>query len=418
MTEGIGRTVSALKEAEVREVLSAETGSWDPEGKRILVLIPDNTRSGPVDLFFRQLHEILGDRVAALDYLIALGTHPPLSREEMLARVGASGEEMENRFYNVQLFNHRWDQAETLTTAGVIPANEVEELSRGMLAEEVPVRVNKMIYDYDQVIICGPVFPHEVVGFSGGNKYFFPGISGQEVIDITHWLGALMTSNAVIGTKETPVRDMINRAVETINVPAKAICFVTIEDDLYGVFAGETKEAWSRAAELSAKVHVTYEEQPYDKVLAIMPEMYDDLWTGAKGMYKTEPIVADSGEVIIYAPHITEFSYTHGEKIEEVGFHVRDYFVKQWEKFRDYPWGILAHSTHVRGGGSYDPETGVEEPRIEVTLATGISKERCKKAGLGYRDPATISPGEWKGREAEGILVVPHAGEQLYRLKE
>ncbi len=418
MVSGMGKTEGRLTEEEVTRILGEELPGWDLEEKRVLVLIPDNTRSGPVDLFFRQLYAILGDQVEALDYLIALGTHPPLPREEMLGRVGVSERALTEQYPKVQLYNHRWDKEETLTTAGVIPEAEVAELSRGMLTRDVPVRVNTMIYDYDQIIICGPVFPHEVVGFSGGNKYFFPGISGQEVIDITHWLGALMTSNAVIGTRDTPVRDMIDRAVDEIDVPAKAICFVTIEDTLYGVYAGETREAWSRAADLSAEVHVTYKEQPYRQVLAVMPEMYDDLWTGAKGMYKTEPIVADGGEVIIYAPHITEFSYTHGETIEEVGFHVRDYFVKQWEKYREYPWGILAHSTHVRGGGNYDPATGVEEHRIQVTLATGISEDRCRKAGLGYKDPATISPGEWESREDDGVLVVPHAGEQLYRLRE
>ena len=80
------------------------------------------------------------------------------------------------------------------------------------LLHEVPVSLNKLIYDYDQLIVCGPTFPHEVVGFSGGNKYFFPGISGSEVINYTHWLGAVITSFEVIGNASTPVRDVINRA--------------------------------------------------------------------------------------------------------------------------------------------------------------------------------------------------------------
>ena len=144
--------------------------------------------------------------------------------------------------------------------------------------------------------------------------------------------------------------------------------------------------------------------------------MYDDLWTGAKGMYKLEPVIADGGEVILYAPHITEFSYTHGPIIEEIGFHVRDYFAKQWEQFKDYPWGVIAHSTHVRGMGSY--VDGIEKPRITVTLATGIARDRVERVKLNYRDPATIDPQDWANREDEGILLVPHAGEILYRLKD
>ncbi len=158
-------------------------------------------------------------------------------------------------------------------------------------------------------------------------------------------------------------------------------------------------------------------DKPFQRVLSVMPEMYDDLWTAAKGMYKMEPAVADGGEVVIYAPHLTEVSYTHGKLIDEIGYHCRDYFLKQWDRFKDYPGGVLAHSTHVKGLGTYDPETGIESARIRVTLATGISEERCRHINLGYLDPATINLEEWKGREAEGILYVPRAGEMLYRVK-
>jgi nickel-dependent lactate racemase len=149
-------------------------------------------------------------------------------------------------------------------------------------------------------------------------------------------------------------------------------------------------------------------DKPVHRVLAILPEMYDDLWTGAKGMYKLEPVIADGGEVVLYAPHITEVSKVHGKLIEEIGYHCRDYFTKQWAKFGYYPGGILAHSTHVRGKGTF--EDGVEAPRIRVTLATGISEELCGRINLGYMDPAMVKDQAWD-------LEVPHAGEMLYRVK-
>jgi nickel-dependent lactate racemase len=182
------------------------------------------------------------------------------------------------------------------------------------------------------------------------------------------------------------------------------------------LYVGSPEEAWQAAAELSAQLHIVYVDAPYQRVLSIMPEMYDDIWTAAKGMYKMEPAIADGGEVVIYAPHITEISYTHGPVIDQVGYHVRDYFAKQWERFKDHPWGVLAHSTHLRGAGSYDADSGVERPRINVTLATGIPAQRCEKVNLGYLDPAEINISEWSGREHEGILVVPKAGEMLYRI--
>ncbi len=144
--------------------------------------------------------------------------------------------------------------------------------------------------------------------------------------------------------------------------------------------------------------------------------MYDELWTAGKCMYKLEPVLADGGELIIYAPHLSEICVTHGKHIEEIGYHCRDYFLKQWDRFKHYPWGVLAHSTHVRGIGKF--ENGVETCRAKVTLASRIPAEVCSKINLGYRDPSTIRIEDYAGREAEGILVVPKAGEMLYHLEE
>jgi nickel-dependent lactate racemase len=413
---GLGAADRYLAEDEVRSVTAEFFKTWDLSGKRVLVLIPDGTRTMPMPLFFKLIFESLNGKVAALDYLIALGTHGAMSEEAINHLVGVSAEERAGKYANVNIFNHRWDLPETLVTVGTITLEETRALSNGMLSMEVPVRVNKMVMDYDLILVCGPVFPHEVAGFSGGNKYMFPGISGPEVINFTHWLGALITNFEIIGTKDTPVRAVINKAVSYIPTPRLFLCSVVKSEGIHGIFAGDPQPTWSAAADLSAQVHVKYVDHPYRQILSVMPHLYDDIWTGAKGMYKMEPVAADDGEVIIYAPHITEISYTHGKILDEIGYHVRDYFVKQWDKFKGYPWGVMAHSTHLRGMGTF--ENGVEKPRVQVTLATGVSPERCALLNLGYRDPATVHPEEWANREDEGILLVPHAGEMLYRLKK
>jgi nickel-dependent lactate racemase len=261
-----------------------------------------------------------------------------------------------------------------------------------------------------------------VVGFSGGNKYFFPGIGGAEVINFSHWLGAVITSYEVIGTKYTPVRRVIDKAAAMIDKPKLCFSLVVKSEGktprLAGLYVGAPEEAYTAAAGLSAQVHIVWIDRPYRRVLAVMPEMYEDIWTAAKGMYKTEPAIAEGGEVIIYAPHISEISYSHGEQLDEIGYHVRDYFLKQWDRFKHYPGGILAHSTHLRGIGEYDAQTGLESPRIKVTLATQIPAERCRQLSLGYLDPESINLEDWRNRENEGILLVPKAGEMLYRVKE
>ena len=414
MFTGTGYTDRHLTEAEVHNLIAEALAQVDLAGKRVLVIIPDHTRTAPIPLFFRLFHQFLGGKVAALDYLVALGTHQPMSEEALNRLVGVTAEERARQYADVHIYNHEWADPATFTTIGVITEHETRALSNGMLSLDVPVRVNKMILDYDQLIICGPTFPHEVVGFSGGNKYFFPGIGGPEVINFTHWLGAVITSMEIIGTRHTPVRQVIDRAASFIDVPKLCFSLVVRDEELAGLFIGTPEEAYEHAADLSAKLHIIYVDKPFKRVLSVMPGMYDDLWTAAKGMYKLEPAIADGGEVIIYAPHITEVSYTHGRIIDQIGYHVRDYFLKQWERFKDYPWGVLAHSTHLRGIGTF--ENGVERPRIQVTLATGIPEERCWRINLGYLDPATIDIAEWEGREDEGILVVHKAGEMLYRV--
>jgi nickel-dependent lactate racemase len=290
----------------------------------------------------------------------------------------------------------------------------VFELSGGKLRMEVPVRLNRLVLEYDHLLVCGPVFPHEVVGFSGGNKYFFPGIAGSDIINFTHWLAALITSYEVIGTKHTPVRKVIDRAASFIPTPKSALCSVVTHEGVVGVAAGSTEGAWAAAADLSARTHIVWCDKPYKQVLSVLPAMYDELWVGAKGMYKTEPAIADGGEVIIYAPHLHEVSVVHGKSIKEIGYHVRDYFVAQWDRFKHVPWGVIAHSTHLKGSGTY--VNGVERPRIRVTLATGLSEAECAAINLGYADHRSIDPKSFAGREAEGVLYIPKAGEYLYRV--
>ncbi|MBL8095388.1 MAG: DUF2088 domain-containing protein [Anaerolineales bacterium] len=415
MVIGQGSTSEALPTATAQAVLNQALAAQALDGRRVLVIIPDGTRTAPIPLLFELLYEQIGRRVARLDYLIALGTHPPMSAAAIDRLVGVSADDRAARYPNVAIYNHRWDLPEALTTIGTIGRDEAAQLTDGLLAADVPVTLNRLIFDYDQLVICGPVFPHEVAGFSGGAKYLFPGIAGADIINYTHWLGALVTSFHTIGIKQTPVRRVIQRAAEFVRRPILLVALVLKGSTLHGLYVGPHVEAWSAAADLSAQLNVLTAPRLYHSVLSMPASIYDDLWTAAKAMYKTEPVIADDGEVIIYAPHITEVSYTHGHLIDEIGYHVRDYFVKQWDRFKHFPGGILAHSTHVKGLGTFDAATGRETPRIRVTLATGIPEERCRRINLGYADYRAIDPQAWAGREAEGLLLVEHAGEMLFR---
>ncbi len=409
-----------LTQGQIESAILDGLAAFPYDGKRVLVLVPDLTRTMPLRVFFRLIVRALRPRVARLDVLVALGTHAPLDEAQMDQLFGCAPGERERDYADVAFLNHDWKNPAALAHLGTIPASEIAALSQGMLSMDVPVRINKLVLDYDELFVCGPVFPHEVVGISGGNKYFFPGIAGPDIIDVTHWIGALVTSYALIGTKDTPVRRVINRAADLIPRPRRALCAVVQHDGVEGLFLGPIEEAWGRAADLAAETHITWVQRPYTRVLSILPPMYDEIWVGAKGMYKLEPVLADGGEVILYAPHIHELSVTHGKLIAQVGYHCRDYFVKQWDKYQAFPWGVLAHSTHLRGAGTYDAATGVETCRITVTLATSIPEHECRALNLNWRDWRGIDVAAWEADAAADPdhLVVHRAGEQLYRLKE
>jgi lactate racemase len=199
-----------------------------------------------------------------------------------------------------------------------------------------------------------------------------------------------------------------------VKTPVTLVSMVVVNDGLAGIFVGDHLNAWQAAADLSSERHIIWVDKPYQRVLSFTPPMYDELWTGAKAMYKLEPAIADGGEVIVYAPHMDVVSHVHGSYIYEAGYHIRDYYLKQWDKFKHLPLGVLAHGTHLRGSGVF--ENGIEKARIEVTLSSQVSPEDCKKLSLGYMNPDEIDVTEWQNREDEGILFVPKAGEMLYRL--
>jgi nickel-dependent lactate racemase len=386
--------------------------------QRVLVLIPDHTRSLPLPLLFQTLVEVLHN-TRQLEFMVALGTHPPLSEGQLCNLVGISLEERESTFGQVGLLNHAWDTPSALTNIGTMEQDEIKNIAGAhwheSLPDKVEIRLNKGALEYDQIIILGPTFPHEVAGFSGGAKYLFPGISGAEMINATHWLGALAGVVGTIGIKDTPVRTMIHAAAQRLKTPITLIALTVEGNNLSGLFIGDMLTAWSASADFSEQRHIQWYNKPFQQALSSAPPMYDELWTAAKAMYKLEPALDIGGELIIYAPHLDTVSQVFGKYIYEIGYHILPYFLQDWERFKQIPLGVLAHSTHLRGSGVM--KEGIETPNIRVSLASKISPEDCTRLNLGYLDPTSIRITEWQNREDESILFVPKAGEVLYRLK-
>jgi lactate racemase len=412
----IGGPDQVLADDTVRQFVAQSLAAEDLDGRSVCVIVPDGTRSCPLPLLLSAVHEALQGRASHITVLIALGTHAAMDDDHLAKHLGYADRGLAKTYPGMTVLNHEWWKPETFTSLGPISADRVAELSDGRFHESVEVVLNRAVVENDVSLVVGPVFPHEVVGFSGGNKYFFPGVAGPEVIDFSHWLGALITSADIIGTRGiTPVRALINEAASMIPSRRLALCLVAQSGTsaLHAASFGPPEAAWAACAEVSAQTHVKYLDAPVRRVLSVIPTKYEDMWTGAKGFYKVEPVVADGGQVILYAPHITEISVMH-PVIQEIGYHCRDYFLGQWDKFSGYHWGDLAHSTHLYGAGTWDPENG-EHGRVTVTLATGISEANTRAANLDYLDPATVDVAAMTADP--DTLVLPQAGEVLYRLR-
>jgi nickel-dependent lactate racemase len=407
VTVAVGGPGQTLDPDVGRSFVRAQVAGLDLAGRSLCVVIPDATRQCPLPLLVQAVEEGVGGRARSCVAVVALGTHAPMSDAAIAALVGP---------VSIPTRNHAWWEDDTFVHVGTLPGGLVRELSGGRIHDSIEVRINRLVVESDVTLIVGPVLPHEVIGFSGGNKYLFPGLSGQEMIDVTHWLGALITSSEIIGTRgTTPVRALVDAAAELVPGERHALCVVVehVSGGLESLAFGEPEHAWAEAADVAAESHIEYLDGPVQRVLSIVPERYPDLWTGAKGFYKVEPVVTDGGEVVLYAPHITEIAAMH-PRLTDVGYHCRDFFLAHWDRFRDVPLGELAHSTHLFGAGTYDRTTG-EHQRVHVTLATGIPEDLVRRANLGYLAPETIDITAWLADP--DALVVPDAGEVLYRLR-
>jgi len=384
--------------------------------ERVLAIIPDKTRDDNTDILFPVANEFLARRgVASFDVLVAQGTHPPMSESQKLSKIGSAN-------FSGHLYNHRWNEPDELITLGELSAETVRELTGGLIDRAVPVSINKLLAPgiYDTVLVFGGTVPHEVAGFAGGAKYFFPGVAGPELTHTTHWLGALAGIENIIARVDTPTRRLIEAAADLIS--ARIISLNTVvsrETDgelvTYALFAGEIREAFRRAAEVSRDVHICYTGRKYKRVIALLDPHYDELWVGGKASYKLGAIIEEGGDLIIYAPHLTKISETHGTLIEKYGYapleSVRDMLGVSQELRENLC--IAAHLAHVAYAGRLDAE-GKMVPRYKITMASGLDEETCRRVNLGYLDHRSF---DYEGMRSDpDTLIVENAGRDLYQV--
>jgi nickel-dependent lactate racemase len=417
-TVGKGAADLDLTPAELRDIVEQALLTVGP-GARVLAIVPDKTRDDNTDLLFPFAAEILAARGAEqFDALVAQGTHMPMTEQEKRSKVGL-GEGASLPLLGT-IFDHQWNRPEELVDLGELSAERVSELTGGLINESVKVNLNRLLAPgtYDIVLIFGATVPHEVAGFAGGAKYFFPGVAGPNLTHATHWLGALASIENIIGRVETPTRHMIEAAAEL--VPARIISInsvVTRGDDerlrTHALFCGDVREAFRRAAEVSGQVHIKYTGRKYKRVVALLDEHYDELWVGGKASYKLGGIIDEGGELIIYAPHLRAISETHGLLIEKYGYapidRVREMVALSTELRSNL--AVAAHLAHVSYAGSRD-ESGKVIPRYTITMASALDEATCRRVNLGFMDHREFRRDDYD--HDPDTLVVERAGRDLY----
>ena len=415
---GRGAPDADLSAAELREILEQAFAGIAP-GARVLAIVPDKTRDDNTNLLFPFATQVLaGRKVAQFDALIAQGTHIPMTCDEKRLKMGLREPSAAPGFGNV--FDHCWSDPDHLVEIGELSRERVCQMTGGLIDQPVPLTVNRLLAPgrYDTVLILGATVPHEVAGFAGGAKYFFPGVAGPELTHLTHWLGALVCVENVIGRIETPTRRLIEAAADFI--PARVISLnsvVSRERDqrlrTYALFAGDVRQAFRRAAEVSRRIHIKYTGRTFDRVVALLDEHYDDLWVGGKASYKLGPIIREGGELIVYAPHLRTVSAVHGKLIERYGYAPVE-VVREWvsgsAELRENLC-VAAHLTHVSFASRRD-ENGRIAPRYRIVLATGIDEATCRRIKLGYMDYRSFRREDYESDP--DTLIVEQAGRDLY----
>lgn len=413
---GHGDARADLSPAEMHNILRQALSTVSP-GSSVLAIVADKTRDDNTDVLFPAAGEILAEHgIAKLDALIAQGTHPPMSNAEKRAKIGADGIGIAGLGH---IFDHDWADPNKLTTIGQLDVARVEELSAGLMASAIDLRVNQLLRKglYDTVLIFGTTMPHEVAGFSGGAKYFFPGVSGPELTHATHWLGALASIEKIIGRVETPPRHLFEAAADFIPAKVISLSSVVSRDNgrlrTHALFCGDFRRAMRQAATISRHVHIKYTGRKYKRVVALLDSHYDDLWVGGKASYRLGPIIEEGGTLIIYAPHLKTISETHGSLIKRYGYapleRVRE-LVSQSEELRQNLC-VAAHLAHVSFAGKVLPD-GTVIPRYSITLASAVDQATCKQVNLHYMDPRTFRLPDYTGDP--DTLVVEQAGRDLY----
>ena len=361
----------------------------------VLILVDDYTRSTPTQKILPRLMKELehgGIKPEGIRFLIASGTHRPMTEEERLRKFG---KEISKRF--PILAHDCWDSSQIVYF--------------GETAGGTPIYVNRAVEEVDLIIGIGQIVPHRVTGFSGGGNIVQPGICGEETTGKTHWLSAQFKGREILGKIENPVKQEIERVAEKVGLEW---IINTIQDGsgrLVEVVAGDPAQAYRRGAKRSLELYRAELPQEADIVVADSDPYDSELWVAAKGIYAAELAVKQGGIVILVTPCPEGISPSHPEVLKQ-GYQT---FEEVEQKVRQGKIEKLTAAAHLVHVGRV-----IKERAKGILVSPGISKEETERLGFIHaRDPqeALEIAFSLTGRDAK-VAVLQRGGEILPVIKD
>ncbi len=401
-----GSKKDCISPAEIREILN---GVFDKLGKkkRVIALPPDFTRfnsyAGPIT---EMAYDYYGE--ALTDVMPALGTHSPMTEEQMTKMFG----HIPHSLFRVHDWRH------DVVTVGEVPAEFVHKVSEGRLNYAWPAQVNKLLLepDVDLIISPGQVVPHEVIGMANYTKNIFVGTGGSEGINKSHFIGATYGLERIMGRAMGPVREVMEYAVRNFipNLPILYILTVIGKDDngnlaVKGLFIGDDVECFKKAAELSLEVNFIMVDKPIKKcVVYLDPEEFKSTWLGNKSIYRTRMALADGAELIIIAPALREFGEdkTMDQLIRKYGYSGTPKVLKAVDENKDLQDNLGAPSHLIHGSS---------EGRFTITYCPGhLTKEEIESVGFKYGDLQEAMKRYNPETMKDGVNIMPDGEEVFY----
>jgi len=365
------------------EVRAALKQVFDAMGEkhRVLAIPPDFTRAnsyaGPIT---EMVYDYFGDRLT--DIMPALGTHTPMTEEQMDAMFG----HVPHSLFRV----HDWRN--DVVTVGEVPASYIHEVSEGRLDYSLKAQVNKLLLDpsFDLILSIGQVVPHEVIGMANYTKNIFVGVGGSEGINKSHFIGATYGMERIMGRADSPVRAVLEYARQNFikQLPIVYVQTVLAKNeetgrmDLKGLFIGDDMECFRKAAALSLQTNFIMVDKQIKKCIVYLdPEEFKSTWLGNKAVYRTRMAIADGGELIVLAPALREFGEdkTIDGLIRKYGYKGTPHTLKCTNENKDLQdnLGASAHLIH-----------GSSEGRFTITYCPGpeMTREEIEGVGFNYGD--------------------------------